>query len=111
MVGAAVPVSPDAGLGGGAAGHLGVRRDAYPESGRPGNCRAGEAKNTWFEILGQSLSVMARSIGSMLGREVTCEAGAERAPDAERDWASVSLTFGDTALAPSWWPSARNFWP
>ena len=33
---------------------------------------SGEAKNTWFEILGQSLSAMARSIGALLGREVTC---------------------------------------
>ena len=62
---------------------------------------SGEARNTWFEILGQSLSVMARSIGSMVGHEVTCDSGAEQAPDAEvRDWASVSMTFGDTPLAP-----------
>jgi flagellar motor switch protein FliN/FliY len=62
---------------------------------------AAEAKNTWFEILGQSLSAMARSIGALLGREVTCEAGVERAPDPEvREWASVSLKFTDTTLAP-----------
>jgi len=60
-----------------------------------------EAKNTWFEILGQSLSVMARSIGSMVGREVTCDAGAEQAADFQvSDWASVSLTFGENHLAP-----------
>jgi len=60
-----------------------------------------EARNTWFEILGQSLSAMARSIGSMVGREVTCEPGVERAPDPEiREWASVSVKFADTALAP-----------
>jgi len=61
----------------------------------------GEAKNTWFEILGQSLSVMARTIGSMLGREVTCDSGAEQAADAAvQDWASVSLTFPDAPLPP-----------
>jgi flagellar motor switch protein FliN/FliY len=59
-----------------------------------------EAKNTWFEILGQSLSAMARSIGVLLGREVTLDAGVERTPDAElREWGSVSLTFPDATLA------------
>jgi flagellar motor switch protein FliN/FliY len=62
---------------------------------------SGEAKNTWFEILGQSLSVMARSIGSLVGREVTCDSGSEQAADpAVTDWASVSLTFGDNSLSP-----------
>ena len=57
-----------------------------------------EAKNTWFEIIGQSLSAMARSIGGLLGREVTCGTGAERegAPEST-EWASVSLTFADGA--------------
>lgn len=60
-----------------------------------------EARNTWFEILGQSLSAMARSVGALLGREVTCEAGVERAPEPDvREWASVSLQFADTVLAP-----------
>jgi flagellar motor switch protein FliN/FliY len=62
---------------------------------------SGEARNTWFEILGQSLSAMARSIGALLGREVTCETGTERSPDPEmREWASVSLKFADQTLAP-----------
>ena len=62
---------------------------------------AGEARNTWLEILGQSLSAMARSIGARLGREVTCEAGVERRPDAEvREWASVSLKFADAEPGP-----------
>jgi len=61
---------------------------------------SGEARNTWFEILGQSLSAMARSIGGMLGREVTCEAGVERKPDPEmREWATVALKFADAAPA------------
>jgi flagellar motor switch protein FliN/FliY len=62
---------------------------------------SGEARNTWFEILGQSLSAMARSIGSLLGREVTCESGVERSPDPElQEWASISLKFADQVLAP-----------
>ena len=62
-----------------------------------------EARNTWLEILGQSLSAMARSIGGLLGREVACEAGAERSPEANPEAAaSVSLTFGDTLQEPLW---------
>jgi flagellar motor switch protein FliN/FliY len=62
---------------------------------------AGEARNTWLEILGQSLSPMAREIGGMLGREVTCNTGGERAPEAGVDeWALVTLSFKDMALAP-----------
>jgi flagellar motor switch protein FliN len=61
----------------------------------------GEARNTWFEILGQSLAAMARSVGARLAREVTCDAGVERAPETDaQEWASVSIQFGDTALAP-----------
>ena len=60
-----------------------------------------EAKSTWLEILGQSLSAMARSIGSFLGREVACAAGGERSPGASpEDWASASLSFGESPLAP-----------
>lgn len=62
-----------------------------------------EARNTWLEILGQSLSGLARSIGGILGRELACEAGAERAPGAPPEVAaSVSLVFGDTPQAPLW---------
>jgi flagellar motor switch protein FliN/FliY len=53
-----------------------------------------EAKNTWFEILGQSLAVVARSIGSLLHREVTTENGGERPADpALTEWAAVNLSF------------------
>jgi flagellar motor switch protein FliN/FliY len=53
-----------------------------------------EARNTWLEILGQSLAVMARSIGGLLGREVTTEPGMEREPDPPPDeWAAVTITF------------------
>jgi flagellar motor switch protein FliN/FliY len=60
-----------------------------------------EARNTWLEILGQALSPIARAIGSALGREITCEAGAECAPEAGiEEWARVSLSFQDAPLAP-----------
>jgi flagellar motor switch protein FliN/FliY len=60
-----------------------------------------EARNTWLEILGQALSPVARAIGGLLGREVTCESGTERAPDGGiAEWAAVSLSFKDLALAP-----------
>jgi len=63
-----------------------------------------EAKNTWFEILGQSLAVVARSIGSLLHREVNTENGGERAVDQIlTEWASVTLTFA-TPDAPTGTP-------
>ena len=59
----------------------------------------GESKNTFFEILGQSLSVMARGIGSVLGVEVSCVNGKEGgAPAGLRDWATVSIQFPDQSL-------------
>jgi flagellar motor switch protein FliN/FliY len=60
-----------------------------------------EARNTWFEILGQSLSVMARSLGSVFGREISCDPGVEREADpATPNWASVTLRIPDTQLPP-----------
>lgn len=65
------------------------------------NVEITEARNTWLEILGQSLSSMGRSIGAVLGREITCEAGVERQPGAQaQEWVSVSLNVADAALAP-----------
>jgi flagellar motor switch protein FliN/FliY len=59
----------------------------------------GEAKNTWFEILGQSLGAVARALTALMGHEVTTETGAERAPEADlQEWAVVSITFGETQL-------------
>ncbi len=53
-----------------------------------------EAKNTWFEIIGQSVAIVARSIGSILHKEVNAENGAEGAVDQSlMEWASVTLTF------------------
>jgi flagellar motor switch protein FliN/FliY len=60
-----------------------------------------EAKNTWFEILGQSLAVVARSIGTLLHREVTTENGGERAADPGlTEWASVTLAFSTPDAPP-----------
>ncbi len=51
-----------------------------------------EARNTWLEVLGQSLAAMARSAGAVLGREVTCEGGAEHpAPADLQEWAIVHV--------------------
>jgi flagellar motor switch protein FliN/FliY len=61
----------------------------------------GEAKNTWLEVLGQSLGGMARTIGSFLGHDVACLPGRENAPGPEvEEWASVSLTFTEMPLVP-----------
>jgi flagellar motor switch protein FliN/FliY len=60
-----------------------------------------ESKNTFFEILGQSLSVMARGIGSILGVEVSCVNGKEGlAPVGLRHWAAVSVHFPSNNLPP-----------
>lgn len=60
-----------------------------------------EARNTWIEILNQSLSVLARSIGGLLGTEVVCEEGGEHAPAPDvQDWISISLGFTETSLPP-----------
>jgi flagellar motor switch protein FliN/FliY len=62
-----------------------------------------EARNTWLEILGQSLSGLARAMGGVMGKEVTCEAGAERAPETNPETAaSVSLTFGGSPETTLW---------
>jgi len=60
-----------------------------------------EARNTWFEIIGQSLAAMSRSIGSILGRETTCGPGIERPPATDPgEWASVQLSLNYVVLAP-----------
>ena len=62
-----------------------------------------EARNTYLEILGQSLSGLARSIGGMLGREVACGAGEEMAPAVPPDAAaSVSVDFGGSVVHTLW---------
>ncbi|HEV2446766.1 MAG TPA: flagellar motor switch protein FliN [Candidatus Sulfopaludibacter sp.] len=60
---------------------------------------AGEARNTWLEILGQSLGGVARSLTSLLGREVTCETGSEHIPEPQpQEWAAVAISFGEEQL-------------
>jgi flagellar motor switch protein FliN/FliY len=62
-----------------------------------------EIRNTWLEILGQSLSALARSVGSLVGHEVTCGTGVERAPaNPLTGWTSVQLGFPEAPL-PSLW--------
>jgi flagellar motor switch protein FliN/FliY len=61
----------------------------------------GEARNTWLEILGQSLSAMGRSVGAMVGREVACGAGAERPPGSNVSaFAAITLQFAGSAPFP-----------
>jgi len=60
-----------------------------------------EARNTWFEIVGQSLGQMAQSIGAVLGHEVGCDGGVEREPEPQAtEWASVTMQFPETDLPP-----------
>jgi flagellar motor switch protein FliN len=59
-----------------------------------------EVRNTWFEIVGQSLGAMARSLTVVFGREVTCDAGVERAAGEVGGWASVTMQFPDIELPP-----------
>jgi len=62
-----------------------------------------EARNTWIELLGQSLSVLARAVGAVLGREVSCGVGDERAPAAvPESGASVSMDFGQDGSRVLW---------
>jgi flagellar motor switch protein FliN/FliY len=57
-----------------------------------------DAKNTYLEILNQSLSGLAQSITERMGSEVTCVKGAEcAAPQAGAEWVSVEISY-DTAL-------------
>jgi len=58
-----------------------------------------DAKNTYLEILSQSLSGLAQALGSRLGAEVTCAKGApsEQAPGAGL-WFSVELAYDDLTL-------------
>jgi flagellar motor switch protein FliN/FliY len=65
------------------------------------NVDQAEVRNTWCEILGQSLGAMARSLSAVFGREVTTDAGLERAADrGAGGWASVTMRFPDVDLPP-----------
>jgi flagellar motor switch protein FliN/FliY len=59
----------------------------------------GDAKNTYLEILSQSLSGLAQSIGTQLGLEVTCSEGMPCEPPTDGGhWVSVEIAYGDVAL-------------
>jgi flagellar motor switch protein FliN/FliY len=57
-----------------------------------------EVKNTWVEILGQSLGQMAQAMGAFLGHEIGCDGGVEREPDQAAAWASVAMQFPEADL-------------
>ncbi len=57
-----------------------------------------EARNTWLEIAGQALSMLARSIGATLGRETVCEGGLERAPDPVAECFPIRIAFDEAPL-------------
>lgn len=58
-----------------------------------------DARNTYLEILSQSLAATAQSIGSALGKEVACERGAERpAAGLAAQRFGVTLRFPDGEL-------------
>jgi len=62
----------------------------------------GEARNTWIEILGQSLGSLAHATGALLGEEVTCTQGAENAPPADGgSWARIQV--GENGAPPPVW--------
>ena len=86
------------GVGGGAAFGLGIRRRADSQSRGARTVDPGEARSTWLEILGQSLSAMGRSAGAMIGREVACGSGAERAPGPQvTEFVLVTVQFAGAA--------------
>jgi flagellar motor switch protein FliN/FliY len=59
-----------------------------------------DARNTYLEILSQSLSSLAQSLTARLGKEVVCERGSERKPvDPAGSRFSVTLRFKDGELA------------
>ena len=60
-----------------------------------------DARNTYLEILSQSLAALAQQIGARLGKEVVCERGAERqpaGPGAERFRATLRYAEAELAL-------------
>ena len=59
-----------------------------------------DARNTYLEILSQSLASLAQSLTARLGKEVVCERGSERKPaDPPPSRFSVTLRFKDVELA------------
>jgi flagellar motor switch protein FliN/FliY len=60
-----------------------------------------DAKNTYLEILSQSLSGLAQTLGSQTGAEVSCTEGApSQASRAQGQWAAVEIVYDDASLPP-----------
>jgi flagellar motor switch protein FliN/FliY len=58
-----------------------------------------DARNTYLEILSQSLSGLTQAIGSQLGAEVTCgEGAASQTAPAQGQWVSVQVVYEDVTL-------------
>ncbi len=55
----------------------------------------GDSRNTYLEILSQSLAATAQSMGARLGREVACERGAEHPVGTAALFFRVTLRFPD----------------
>lgn len=61
-----------------------------------------DAKNTYLEILNQSLAGLVQSLSEWIGSEVTCVKGDECAqPAAEASWIAVEIHYDDATLAMS----------
>jgi len=84
-----------------------ARESAWLELGRRTLRAAGieaaepaDARNTYLEILSQSMANLAQSITARLGKEVICERGSEkRPPNPAASRFSVTLRFKDAELA------------
>lgn len=60
---------------------------------------AAELKDTYLEVLRQSLGVLARSLGSRLGREIEASAGTAEEPEADQPFSChISINTGDQEL-------------
>ena len=58
-----------------------------------------DAKNTYLEILNQSLAGLAQALTGRLGTEITCTKGEETAAAAmAAEWAAVKVVYPDAAL-------------
>ena len=58
-----------------------------------------ELKDTYLEVLRQSLGVLVRSVGNQLGREITATVGAEREPATDLAFGcQIAISTGDQEL-------------
>ena len=104
MVGTTIPKLPRRhGLDRGAQTHLGACRYRHVAGCGPGNGRNQRSAQHLDRDPGQALGGMARSIGTLMGREVTCTAGSEHAPEnPPENGAAISIKFKEAALPPLW---------